>query len=145
MLEFIDQYKYIICVILSVLAFLFIVYGHNYREQVQLYLKNEFFKLPKSSIDYWSLSHLLLFGLFGFIIPNQHFSFLTIGVAWELFEDYLCNDRDTQLVDCKIKENKQESFWCNGLNDDYWYANYSDIFSNIVGYVIGSSIRTTFC
>lgn len=139
--EYIKNYPIRIILALSILAIIFIMIGHIYQEQIQQNLKQEFFKFPECSFDWWSVSHAVLFGIFGFLLPNHHFSFALVGISWELFEDYLAANEDVQFYNCKEKNN-QEKFWCNGLVDGYWYCNVSDIWVNMFGYIIGSAIRT---
>lgn len=59
----------------------------------------------------WSLSHLIMYIIFGFMVPSQWLLLILIGVLWEGYE-YLLNISD-------------------GL----------DIFYNIVGLVIGMTLR----
>jgi hypothetical protein len=139
-----DRYCIGICVALFILALLFIMFGHIYREQVQLALKHDFVKLPATTFDWWSISHAMLFGIIGFIIPNYHFTFFTIGAFFEIFEDMLSSDKSTQLVDCMNPHNKKSNIMCKfSINDDYWYGKWDDVFVNLFGYVVGSSIRST--
>lgn len=140
-LNFCDNNVYVIILTLIGLAMLFIITGHTYRDQIQSVLKNTLITMPRDTIDYWSISHFVLFGLFGFLKPNHHLTAMTVGVLFELFEDNMASDENTQLTDCK--KNKLTNFWCNGLQDDYWYAKASDVFWNLFGYTIGSAIRTT--
>ena len=143
--DVIDQYRIGICLALCVVAMAFIVFGHCYREQIQQVLKNEFFKIPESPIDYWSVSHLLMYAIFGFLIPGYPVTFFVLGAGFELAEDMLSSDKTTQLADCTIAQTKQRNLMCRwSINDDYWYSNNSDVFVNLVGYVLGSSLRTTF-
>ena len=141
--EFINEYRIGICVILAIIAFIFILFGHIYRDEVQLVLKKEFVKLPATCFDWWSVSHAVLFGLFGFLIPNFHTTFFTMGICFEIFEDMLSSDTTTQLVDCKCEGNKDNIMCKFSINDDYWYAKWDDIFVNLAGYSLGSSLRTT--
>ena len=105
-------------------------------------LKREFFKFPECSIDYWSLSHFLLFGIFGFLIPGYPLSFFTLGIGFEILEDCLSSDATTQLVNCMDKYNKKNVMCAWSINTDYWYMNPSDPWSNLTGYIVGSAIRT---
>jgi hypothetical protein len=142
--DYIDRYAVAICIILSIISLLFIIFGHRFRDQVQLALKREFIKLPATSFDWWSVSHFLLFGLFGLLIPDQHLSFFLLGTSFEVFEDALSGDNTTQLVDCTDCYNKENSLMCRfSINDDYWYGKWDDIFVNLLGYTVGSSIRTS--
>jgi hypothetical protein len=141
--DVINQHAIAICVCLSLVALVFIVFGHVYREEVQLALKQPFVELPATTFDWWSVSHAVLFGLFGFLIPNWHFAFFTIGCMFEVVEDMLSGDESTQLADCMT--NKESKLMCSlSINDDYWYAKWDDVFVNLLGYTVGSSIRTTF-
>jgi hypothetical protein len=141
---FINKHAIAICVVLSIVALLFIMFGHIYREQVQQALKKEFIKLPSTTFDWWSISHAVLFGIFGFLIPNYHTSFFLIGSGFEIFEDMLSSDASTQLADCTTPD-KDSKFMCKfSINNDYWYAKWDDIFINLLGYTLGSSLRTTF-
>ena len=142
--QFINDNAVAICIILSILALLFIMCGHIYREKIQLAFKHEFVKLPATSFDWWSVSHAILFGLFGFLIPGWHLSFFAIGTGFEIIEDMLSGDATTQLTNC-MAPNKKSNIMCMlSINDDYWYAKWDDIFVNLLGYTVGSSLRTTF-
>jgi hypothetical protein len=140
--EYINQNAIAICIILSILCIVFIVIGHEYRESVQLLLKRDFIKLPATTIDWWSISHLIVYGIFGFLLPNYHATFLLLGTGFEIFEDALCSDENTQLVDCK--NNKSHLMCLFSRNNDYWYGKWDDVFINLLGYTVGSSLRTTF-
>jgi hypothetical protein len=142
--QFINENKIAICIVLCIVALLFIMFGHMYRDQVQTALKKEFVKLPATTFDWWSISHAVLFGIFGFLIPNFHTTFFTLGIGFEIVEDMLSSDATTQLSDCMCPD-KREKIMCRfSINDDYWYAKWDDIFVNLAGYSLGSSLRTTF-
>jgi hypothetical protein len=142
--NFINQHAIAICIVLSVIALLFIMFGHVYRDQVQSALKQEFVKLPSTTFDWWSISHAVLFGIFGFLVPNYHFSFFLAGTSFEILEDMLSSDATTQLADC-MSPDKNSKIMCKlSVNDDYWYAKWDDVFVNLFGYTVGSSVRTTF-
>lgn len=141
--KFINENAVGVCVVLCIVALLFIMMGHIYREQVQLALKHEFVKLPGTTFDWWSVSHALLFAIFGFIIPDHHLSFFTIGAGFEFFEDMLSSDKTTQLADC-MSADRDSKFMCQfSINDDYWYAKWDDVFVNLLGYTVGSALRTS--
>jgi hypothetical protein len=141
--EFINQNAIGVCIVLSIVALIFIMFGHIYREQVQLALKQEFIKLPGTTFDWWSVSHAVLFGLFGFLVPNHHLSFFALGAGFEVVEDMLSGDKTTQLADC-MSPDKDSKLMCKfSINDDYWYAKWDDVFVNLLGYTVGSAIRTT--
>lgn len=150
MLNFIDTYWYAIIIVFIILSLIFICIGHIYREQVQLVLKKTFVELPPDTIDWWSISHFALFAIFGFVKPGYPLTATAIGAGFEVVEDFLSSDKTTQLCDCSEPfyagpdGTPRKKFWCNGLQDDYWYAKHSDIFWNMLGYVTGQAVRTTF-
>jgi hypothetical protein len=136
-----------IVVCLMVLSLIFIEIGHFYRDQVQTRLKEPLVKIPPIVLDWWSLFHFLLFAVFGFLIPNRHLAFFTIGLLFEIFEDGMSSDSTTQLVKCTDPKIKHETMiggiFCRGWNDSYWYMAISDPIVNLCGYVVGSSLRTS--
>jgi hypothetical protein len=136
----IDNNVYVIT-FLFIISMVFICFGHIYRDQVQLVLKKPLATFPKCDIDWWSVSHVLLYAICGILVPDRPLTFFTLGLGFELLEDYLSRNEDTQLVDCK---NNPNSLWCNGIETDYWYMNPSDPWMNLTGYIIGSAIRTTW-
>jgi len=139
---FLKKYAIAICICACLLSLVFIEVGHMYREQVQLVLKREFMRLPAVSVDYWSVSHFLLFAFMGFALPDYHLTFCTIGAAFEVVEDGLSSDATTQLADCV---NDKSSLLCKtSINDNYWYAKWDDVFANLLGYTVGSACRTVF-
>lgn len=144
---FIDDHAISIIVALIICSLIFIIIGHEYREQVQLLLKRDFAKLPSTTVDYWSVSHFLLFGLFGFIKPGYAFTALVAGAGFEVVEDYLSSDKTTQLDSCEASPYESSGVrktFCNGINTDYWYGKWDDVFWDITGYVTGQAIRQTF-
>lgn len=127
-------------IILSIISILFICFGHKFRDDVQVKLQKTLFVLPSAKVDYWSISHFILFLLFGFIYPNHPLNFVMIGISWELIEDYLASDKNKRLADCTIQQNKN-TFWCMGIQDDYWYGKWDDIIFNTFGYLVGQALR----
>lgn len=149
--QYINENRLGICFALCILALLFILVGHVYKDKIQSVLKYELCKFPECSIDYWSISHFMLFGVFGFLIPNYPLSAFAIGARFEFAEDYLASDNNKLFADCSSPCGKDtlctkqtpRRFWCNGIQDGYWYSNMTDSWVNLTGYVIGSALRTT--
>jgi hypothetical protein len=114
---------------------------------VQKRLKQELVRLPPVILDWWSVSHFLLFAMFGVLEPGHHIRFFLIGGAFEVFEDILSADGTTQLVDCTDPLNKNDAIignvFCNGLQTDYWYGKWDDVFVNQLGYMVGSALATS--
>ena len=132
-----------ICIGAVVVSMIFIMIGHIFKDQIQSVLKTELFSLDKVVFDYWSLSHLLLYMVFGFFKPGYATTFFLLGVGFELFEDFLSSDKNTQLVKCP-NNGIMGKIMCNGIQDGYWYGKADDIAFNLIGYVFGNSLRTTF-
>ncbi len=129
------------------ISLIFIMVGHVFREQVQNALKQKLFHVKAFDIDWWSVTHLLLYMLIGFIKPGFTLTFFVIGILFEVFEDMCASDSATQLLDCVNPAKKNSicgKIMCNGFDDSYWYGKFDDIFANLLGYVIGNSIRTTY-
>lgn len=142
-LSFLDRHAVSIIITLAICAVLFIMVGHKYKDYTQSILQRPFVILPETKLDMWSVSHTFLYAIFGFILPNRPILFLLLGASFELFEDCLSSDSKTQLTDCTTCD-KDAKFMCStSINDGYWYAKWDDIFINLLGYVVGSSIRTT--
>jgi hypothetical protein len=124
-----------------VVSFLFILVGHICKDAIQSVLKKEIVTLENVTFDCWSVLHFLLFAFIGFVKPNYPLSFFTLGCLFEIFEDCLSSDENTKLVLCPSKGIK--NIMCNGIQDGYWYGKADDIFSNLIGYIVGQSFRTS--
>ena len=71
-------------------------------------------------VDYWHISHLVLWFIVGKLSPNYHFIVVIVSVLWELFEHF-----------CFKNYKKCKSIFC---------GRFEDIVLNILGYSIGSII-----
>lgn len=146
--EIINNPKSLIIAI-TIIGILLIMIGHVYRDSLQSTLKQKVMTLPEADVDLWSVSHILFYMACGFIIPNYPITFLGIGVGFEMFEDFMSADDNTQLANCKQSCDangckRPNTLWCNGVQDGYWYGKWDDVLFNVLGYIAGSSIRTTF-
>lgn len=138
-----------IIIALIIISIIFIVFGHYHKDQVQDTLKVPIFQYKWMIYDFWSLSHTLLFGIFGYLSPGCFYEFLILGAVWELFEDYYSSDQNTQLVNCNgecktLFDKCAKKIWCGQGNatDNYWYGKADDILANSVGYLLGEYIAT---
>lgn len=128
-----------------VVSLLFVMTGNIYKNSFQDILTKPLLHINAFDLDWWSVSHFMLYSFFGFVMPGYPLSFFTMGVLFEIFEDALSNDDSTKLVNCNNgKNNLIHKLMCNGSTDSYWYSNVSDIAINLFGYVVGQAIRTTF-
>jgi len=88
-------------------------------------------------LDGWSVSHLLFFMMIGYLYPNQLYLAFVLGVCWELFESLYGEKRPRFLGgfgDCATTDpNVQYGPW--------WYGRMSDIVMNLMGLLIGASIK----
>lgn len=143
-MEYIDQYPIQIIIALLVLAVIIIVIGQTYGKELQDRMNLPYIRVPAFDLDAWSITHFMLFMTLGFIKPDYPLSFLMVGIGWEIVEDALAADKNTQLADClSNKEGLYKKIMCNGSQDGYWIANLDDLLCNMVGYLIGSAIRTS--
>lgn len=139
--DYIDKCYVEIIITLILISVIFIMIGHKWRDQIQTKLKYPIATIPEHVLDGWSVTHFALFAIFGIIKPGYPLTFLFIGAGWELLEDVLAADKNTQIVDCKgSKDNIIKFLMCNGLQDDYWYGKWDDIVVNLLGYLVGSAV-----
>lgn len=117
-----------IVAILAVVVLLIWLYGILIkRYQRPDYLKCE--TLPCSGCDYWGFSHLILYGILGFLFPAWIIPLFLIGIVWEMLEQLTGQP--------EVREQLFGSFRA----DKYWYGRLSDVIFNGFGLIIGSSLR----
>ena len=96
-------------------------------------------------IDGWSITHLVFFGLLGFLYPGQHLQFLAVGVIWEVIETGLGQNKiefsgkRLQLIGDQDEEGNTTE-----RADAYWYGKESDIVVDIAAYTIGSALADKY-
>lgn len=51
-------------------------------------------EMNKCLMTFWSASHMIMYGLLGFLFPNMFIEVTTIGIAFEVYEKYAfdCHD-----------------------------------------------------
>lgn len=134
--------------IFTIISLLFILVGHIYPKDIQAVLKQPITSVSATTFDLWSVSHLVLFAVLGYIFPYYLGELLVIGILWEIVEDALAPAQNTQLADCKNGDfsNPLKHFWCNvtSRNGDYWYAKWDDVSFDALGLIIGHWIRVNF-
>lgn len=142
--EVVKQHPHRIIIVSIIISLIFIIFGHFYHETVQAALKKPLVHVKSFDLDWWSVSHFLLFALFGFVKPGYALSFFALGTGFEVFEDMMSSDSTTQLWDCVGRKNHPcGKIFCNGIQDSYWYGKADDIAVNLIGYVTGQAIRTS--
>jgi hypothetical protein len=146
-IEFIEKNSNAIFLGLIVFSIIFILVGHIFEENIQKYLQYSIYKNDSFNFDGWSFLHFILYFCFGFVKPGYTFTLFTAGVMFEIFEDGKSSDNNTQLLDCTnldIKKSLIGSVYCKGSDNSYWYGKFDDIVFNLLGYITGQGIRTTF-
>jgi hypothetical protein len=137
-----DDIIILVLFVLFVLSLIFIVVGHFYHEGIQDRLKQNLITIGHINIDWWSISHMVLFFTLGYIKPDRHLQFLILGIAWELTEDYLATNSNRIVLPNKMELSPNYGMSCCQVaeKDNYWYAKADDILMNVIGYAIGSRI-----
>ena len=93
-------------------------------------------KDPRKTVDLFTLNHILLWIGIGYAYPNKYYLAFFLGILWELFERFIVYDKTAyHLV---------KTYW--PVPERYWNEtdknSILDIGVNMVGYYIGSHIRT---
>jgi hypothetical protein len=130
-----------------IISIIFIMIGHLFKDGIQTKLQVPLVHIEAFDLDLWSYIHFMLFAMIGFVKPDHAFTFFTVGVAFEIFEDCLSSNKTTKLINCTKSSNKNSiigSVMCNGYEDSYWYGKIDDIAINLMGYVAGNGFRRTF-
>lgn len=88
-------------------------------------LHRTYVRIFNHPFDCWALSHLLFYIILGFLFPHYWKLILLLSVVWELIE-YIGYHVEKYVLDNK---------------NIYWCAKFSDIIVNLIGFIIGLSIR----
>ena len=76
--------------------------------------------ITKPRLTYWSVTHFIIYFIFGILCPNKYFRFLIFGVLWELFEKVY-----------GIYSGQQLYWTSNGIQGQIY-----DLIMNMLGYYI---------
>lgn len=82
----------------------------------------------------WAFSHFILFFILTYIYPSEWLFLLICGIIWEIIEYILSLKYFKKLFKYYIDSNYDE-------NNNYWYAQYEDIITNILGIILALLIR----
>jgi len=93
---------------------------------------------PESKdIDIFHIVHLVEWFIFGYFFPNRYALAFLLMILWELFEKIISSN--------KILYDFVKKYWTL-TTPAHWNETYInkllDMLMNIIGYYIGSSIRT---
>lgn len=122
---------------------LFVIYGYDQLAEKDI-LNNKITTksiLGSNGISYWAFSHLIMYMILGYLLPN-HFIILTIvGIVWELFETvvgYLTMPKDIK------KEGKRKITGEENIEYmNWWSGSIKDIIFNTIGFLIGYTLNKT--
>ncbi len=132
-------YMISILVVLTIIAYGKILKKHKKAD----ILEKKFYDC--NGCDFWGISHVLLYLLFGYFFPDKHLFFLILSIGWELFETYLgthkimIGGKRFVLIGGTDDEGNLTGEDDDNLSGDqeYWYGRISDIAFNMVGYTLG--------
>ena len=84
-------------------------------------------------IDGWSITHFVFFLFLGYLFPGHFLFILILGSSWELVEYWIGKNNKTLMrgVECNLNKLKK---------DEWWYGKMSDLFINLLGYLVGAYI-----
>ncbi|XWV26802.1 hypothetical protein QJ857_gp0249 [Tupanvirus soda lake] len=122
-----------------------------YSTPVQDRMKINLFSFGGIVVDWWSISHILLYIYFGYYFPNYFVEFLIIGIGWEIIENLLCMNPSnkkgevtddysttrTQLYSQKDEQPGKPKCY-------YWYGKLDDVVMNMIGFTIGSALAKKY-
>lgn len=83
-----------------------------------------------SHINFWVISHFFFYLIIGYFFPETFWLSMTIGVVWEIYEDFLekFSKKHLSLISLKI---------CKLDNFIWWYGRYEDVIANMLGFLLG--------
>jgi hypothetical protein len=122
---------YVICVIV-IIAYGFLLSRLKTRDYMA---ERVLEKVPEvdARLDWWSVSHLLFFGLLGVLYPGKHLQFLVVGALWEVIESAAGSPKSPLAK--WMGQNMENNQAASG----YWYGRLSDVLMDMVGYTVGSA------
>ena len=108
-------------------------------------------------------SHFAFFAVLGALFPKQLWFWITLGVAWEIFEYWLSSNPDVvrKLGGCLTKSNEETPLWFRRVyagqikhenfidrtlgiqnsQEHTWHYSVGDILTNILGFMTGMYIN----
>jgi hypothetical protein len=146
--DFVDNNKYyIIGVFVAVaIASIFIMYFFGDPAGLDENYNFKITTIPATTIDAWSVSHLILYFIIGLVAPNYYMTALLVGMGWEKIEAELSEGGALSLVKCDRakKFGEEDPDLCKKGRDTYWYYKWDDVLINLIGYICGSTYRNEF-
>lgn len=126
-----------------IIIILLIIVG-NFFKPIKSRMHTVLVSIGGIDIDWWSVSHIVLYIYFGYQFPNSFAEFLIIGSVWELIETFFCREKFERITNCT----DSESAICRGMRKinscDYWYGKIDDVAMNMIGFVIGAALAKRF-
>ena len=94
--------------------------------------------------DGWSISHFLLYLVFGYFYPNEVVFAFILGVIWELFEYLISMDNENiripGIYELKKLSKCKTSVELTDKRQHWIYYEITDIFMNFAGLALGYSL-----
>lgn len=102
-------------------------------------MTNNLINFAGIKIDWWSISHIILYIYFGYIFPEYFVEFLLIGIFWEIFESFTAVG--TKYINKTFNCLNSNNIFCKYIKKissyDYWYGKFDDVVMNMIGFLIG--------
>jgi len=122
------SFLYILFINLGCAAWIF-AYGKYRRDHPEF--KDPLHTKVFWDFDLWSVTHLCFHAFIGFNFPHMLYFSMFTGVAWELFEFFYGKFQPEFLSEIGGKPDSTQG---QGM---WWYAKWSDLVVNFVGFMIG--------
>ena len=96
------------------------------------------YKIGIGDLDGWSMIHIGEYIVLGYLFPDYFYFIMLIGLLWEMFEFYYEFYKPNWL--------EGNGHCVTTDNDDrlWWYGKVSDIFCNILGFIVGMHIKNKY-
>ena len=98
----------------------------------------------------WSLTHIWLYSVLGYMFPREFWPLMFAGIIWELFEWLMGKLTEPKLKFEHFMKELQEKFpntdfdFANKIYKSFWGGNITDILMNFIGFCIGFYLRSIF-
>jgi hypothetical protein len=118
-----------------------VVYGYFLRKtKTSDFLAKRIYHHPIcQDIDGWSISHIIFFGVLGFLYPGKHLQFFIVGTIWEIIETVLGQNK-LEISGKRLQLIGEQDPDGASMPDAFWYGKESDILMDVAGYAMGSAL-----
>lgn len=124
-----------IFIIIIISIFIFGYYKKNNKcDILAKRYNNTNIKILDNFLNGWAFSHFILFFILTYIYPSEWLFLLICGIIWEIMEYLFSLKYSKKLFKYYIYSNYNE-------NNNFWYSQYEDIITNILGIILALLIR----